>query len=629
MLQNRVRHIQVLRGIAVLLVLAFHAYEPIFPLGYLGVDIFFVISGFVISPSIIEIGQAVSAKQALQKLKKFYSRRVMRLLPGFSVFIVVSALALILLASIDDHHKISSQAAFSIIGFGNIGAYFFSGDYFNPNPNPYIHLWSLAAEEQLYMFLPLFALIMLRNRKISRYVRNKSFLKLTVLSLIFFSIANLLDSQIRVLNIFSDYYSPFSKVWLFALGGFLRHSPLTIASINRKFRTISFTFLFIILVGLGVIIASPFRLSQFFGLILAGTFATLFISLGQNNLFKNGFFSPLKYIGDRSYSIYLFHMPFFYLAKYSPLSGDNFYFRLLMLVIAFILTFILAGLNYTFIENRFRMKTGSETASILRLIAKFNIPAVVLVSIMFFGSQSSYGLSVPSDRASIAKPETYSCGFEINNIVCFDPSAISRPYVLVLGDSHARHYLDVLHEVSSERGMSMVYAPINIIASENVKGLQSLNQSKLRELFQIRKPSVVVLSELVYSNSIGADLRGPLNWLYGYVSDVVIVGQSPRFVDKNRFMHFMYPSLISRFIVSPPAVAIREAELEIDSLRAGYWLREVSLANGFNFIDSLKVLCPTSSCLRKNGAGWLYVDDHHLSTHGADLMKQEFELALG
>ncbi len=160
------------------------------------------------------------------------------------MFICISAFTLILLASINDHQKISKQAIFSIFGLGNVGAFFYSGDYFNPNPNPYIHLWSLGAEEQLYLLLPIMALLFLRSQKFSSYETQYPFLKLTGFSFSFFIFAVLLDSKFHVFALISDYYLPFSKIWLFALGGFLRHSSISFSHLNHKARRFSIVFLF-------------------------------------------------------------------------------------------------------------------------------------------------------------------------------------------------------------------------------------------------------------------------------------------------------------------------------------------------------------------------------------------------
>ncbi len=150
--------IQVVRGLAVLAVIFFHAEESLFPNGYLGVDVFFVVSGYVITPRLLAIFSISSMKnknQIFDDIKKFFLRRFWRLFPALIVILVVASFLLLFLAPFDDQERIGKQGIATIFALGNLGAYKFSGDYFLPNPNPLVHTWSLAIEEQIYLFLPL------------------------------------------------------------------------------------------------------------------------------------------------------------------------------------------------------------------------------------------------------------------------------------------------------------------------------------------------------------------------------------------------------------------------------------------------------------------------------------------
>lgn len=141
------KDIQILRGLAVLAVVLFHSYERTFPLGYLGVDVFFVISGFVVTPLILRIFTRTTFRGKISSLKYFYERRFYRLAPALTVTLVLSAIAILLLGPIVDHQKFARQGIATLLLLGNFGAYRYSGDYFSPNPNPLIHTWSLSVEE--------------------------------------------------------------------------------------------------------------------------------------------------------------------------------------------------------------------------------------------------------------------------------------------------------------------------------------------------------------------------------------------------------------------------------------------------------------------------------------------------
>ena len=163
------RDIQVLRGLAVLAVVLFHADESYFPLGYLGVDFFFVISGFVVTPLILRIFDnqvnVVGGGGRLSKLRYFYKRRFYRLAPALGVSLTISAILIFLFGSVYDHQRFAKQGIATLLLLGNFGAYKYSGDYFSPTPNPLVHTWSLSVEEQIYILLPLILMLILHNRR--------------------------------------------------------------------------------------------------------------------------------------------------------------------------------------------------------------------------------------------------------------------------------------------------------------------------------------------------------------------------------------------------------------------------------------------------------------------------------
>ena len=153
------KDVQVLRGISVLAVVIFHANLNT-PLGYLGVDIFFVISGLVVTPLILRIFEGqTTLRQRLINLKIFYVRRFYRLAPALAATLGISAVAILFLGPTSDHERYASQGIATLLVLGNFGAYRYSGDYFSPNPNPLIHTWSLSVEEQIYIFLPLILML--------------------------------------------------------------------------------------------------------------------------------------------------------------------------------------------------------------------------------------------------------------------------------------------------------------------------------------------------------------------------------------------------------------------------------------------------------------------------------------
>ena len=150
--------IQWLRGFSVLAIILFHVADRSFPNGYLGVNIFFIISGFVMGPLIYKM---IAGKTSIKNLViKFYLRRFFRLAPAFVAIVTGSLIMFYLFSPIVDHDRISGQALFSSLLIGNFGAYKFANNYFHPNTNPLIHLWSLSTEEQIYLIIPFFLIVL-------------------------------------------------------------------------------------------------------------------------------------------------------------------------------------------------------------------------------------------------------------------------------------------------------------------------------------------------------------------------------------------------------------------------------------------------------------------------------------
>ena len=337
---NYRQDIQVLRGVSVLLVVIFHTRQALMPNGYIGVDIFFLISGFVLWPQINNLffkrDKALSlSNQPEEKIGylKFLKRRYDRLIPTFVISLIINLSILLVLSSYSIHKNMSLQAISSMFFIGNLGAETLVGNYFSPQPNPFMHLWSLSAEWQIYIFAPILIVLL-----------KKLFPIKFTLALLLISALNLLIQILFELSI-NSYYSSFSRIWEFYFGVltaiYLRKFSL---SIN------SFQLLVIRLIGILslMIIISPFEIrvifSQFLGVIF---FISFLISSPPIYTRIN---IVLLWLGDRSYSIYLYHFPLIYLLLQSPVSPSTFSFQVLGTTVSLISTLIIANWSYTKIE---------------------------------------------------------------------------------------------------------------------------------------------------------------------------------------------------------------------------------------------------------------------------------------
>ena len=304
--------IQALRGIAVLAVLLFHAKQVIFPLGYLGVDVFFVISGFVVTPLILRIfpqSEEFDRKETLKRLRAFFIRRFFRLAPALGTSLILAVLLVIILSPSWDNRDFPHQAMAALLLVGNWGAFTFVGDYFHGSSSPIVHTWSLSAEEQIYILIPFFFFLL---SIVSRRFRKTSVLRNVLLVGIISFIAQFLIqySSNKYLGFDAGvvrnalFYSPISRVWEFSLGA------LAYALSARKMYEIQFSknlrsFIFVIVSSISLIY---FLLSDPWPLV-ATVMALGIIYFELLLRLPKMIVSILAWVGDRSYSIYLVHLP--------------------------------------------------------------------------------------------------------------------------------------------------------------------------------------------------------------------------------------------------------------------------------------------------------------------------------
>ena len=312
------RDIQVLRGLAVLAVVLFHAKESYFPLGYLGVDVFFVISGFVVTPLILRIfTDQVNGEGRLSSLKIFYKRRFYRLAPALAVTLAISAVSIFLLGPINDYQRFARQGIATLLLVGNLGAYTYSGDYFSSNPNPLVHTWSLSVEEQIYIFLPLILMIILHNSRSLKKITAVALGVISALSFVSFLFPTILEplysrAGIALASQFS-FYSPTDRIWQFTLGGLVF---LLLDRYQNYIREIPKSIHLLTVIAVVMILFGPVHMNLKVSSILASLFAVIVILFKSLDVLPNSLIQRLVWVGDRSYSIYLVHMPLIYLAKY-------------------------------------------------------------------------------------------------------------------------------------------------------------------------------------------------------------------------------------------------------------------------------------------------------------------------
>lgn len=354
-----------IRAIAVIMVLAYHLKLALFKSGFLGVTVFFVLSGYLITGILISEVE----EEGTIDLKNFWLRRIRRLVPA-----VMSMAVVIIFVSAVVNRVIFTKGCkdflASVLGFNNWWQIFNKVSYFEAAgvPSPFTHCWSLAIETQFYLIYPLILLgiyKLAKSRGEGRAKRGLLFagvtLLLALISVILMIV--LFDPQQDASRV---YYGTDTRAFSLLFGALLailwdyRMVPRRLsASVNMVLGSMSFAVLLVMTIAINGSSNFWYRGGQFVGTIL--TVLVIYAVSGRKTLLSRLLSNPvLKWIGDRSYSIYLWHYPIILLI--SKGIKASWWITLIELV----LSVVLAELSYRFIETPIRHGIIGEYLNILR-----------------------------------------------------------------------------------------------------------------------------------------------------------------------------------------------------------------------------------------------------------------------
>ncbi|MHB8380353.1 MAG: acyltransferase family protein [Acidimicrobiales bacterium] len=368
--------IQGLRALAVVLVVLVHASVPGLEGGYVGVDIFFVISGFVITGVLLR----QPSRSIRQNLGYFYARRIRRIVPAATLTLVTTVVAAYLLLGVNFQSQLLGDVRWAALFAANFRLIHTGSNYFVPGVAPSLvtHYWSLAVEEQFYLFYPLvvFSLTWIAPRRY-RELALASFLSVAIVFSAWWSF------HLTPLNPVTAYYSPFTRFWELVLGGLVAVIPATWARRSPRLNS-ALAVLGVLLLGTAV-----WRLnanSVFPGVLAWWPCAAsaLLLWTGQASL-KGAPASwlswrPLRYVGDISYSLYLWHYPWLMLPlqRVDPISSPT------ARVVEVAGASACAMLSYHFVENPIRhsrrlSRDGWSTALLLMICVALTWNATLLI----------------------------------------------------------------------------------------------------------------------------------------------------------------------------------------------------------------------------------------------------------
>lgn len=371
------------RAVAVFAVIFHHYYPDVFPSGYVGVDVFFVISGYVIT---LQLSRRPDSRW-VDYLGDFYSRRVRRLLPALLLCIAITSAAFIFLTT-RPQAEVFRTGSFSLVGLSNLYLLDRSRDYFSLQAqlNPFTHTWSLGVEEQFYIVYPLLLALTGFSRRKKSAGRAHAIKLLILLS----SLSLIAYIGLSVAHPLAAFYLMPTRFWELGLGG------LTVIASNRQFikppREVLFRVFSIAAFAalLGVCcVPNTTPLLATLGATVAACMLLLSIRRGDA-VFEILSCRPMVYVGVISYSLYLWHWSLLVLGKWT--IGLNLWSAPVLIV----LSVVIAAASYHFVERPLRYARWTDS-SMKTAIYGVSVAAVfaVAIAITFPRLAKSYNSTLP------------------------------------------------------------------------------------------------------------------------------------------------------------------------------------------------------------------------------------------
>lgn len=614
-----------LRAVAVLSVLVFHIGLSRFQGGFVGVDVFFVISGYLISSIIFA---EINASRF--SIVGFYERRIRRIFPALFAMLAVSsvtAAVCLLPGELVDYAKSMLSATCSA---SNIFFWLHSGYFDAPTSKPLLHTWSLAVEEQFYLTFPL--LLLLVRRVFPRSLR-------TVVGVLF--AGSLIASCIVVRrDPETAFYMPYTRAWELLLGTLLSLKFMPVLKLRslREVATLS---------GMGMILWSVVFYTEAtlfpgFSALLPCVGSALIIWAGEAGasvVSRILSWRPAVFIGLISYSLYLWHWPVIILRQMGllvglgglSLAGHQAFLsthRFDMLV-EIVLSFVLAVLSWKFVELPFR--SGS-----LRLTGKplFALAGGVVVCFLVGGSWVIAAQGIPrrfpdralrvasslQSRGAFQTMRTGSCfitteyHFEAyDRSTCLHQDAGKRNYLLV-GDSHSAMLWSAL--ASELKNANVMQASTADCIPALIPGGREDCRKMMSYIFQQYLPEHPIQG-LFLAARWGQSDMGPLAQLIAWAKQrdlpVTVFGPVPEYdAPLPRLLAYSIawnkPNLPSEHLVAGP----RFMDAEMQQLADTTW--------HVPYISLYTAICDTGKCIEyadTNHKLPLMGDDNHLSSYGA------------
>jgi len=622
----RRNEIDFLRAISVISVIIFHLNKEIFPLGYLGVDLFFIISGYLITKNILK-----SYKENEFSFKNFYLKRVRRILPALLVVLLATTVASTLILLVADINKFS-ESALTSLGFVANFYFWITGGYFSTSDElkPLLHLWSLSVEEQFYLFFPLFLVI------IFKFFKTKS-------AHIFFIIFTIIVSYgLNIFFIFKGHYDPIfflfpGRVWQFGIGSLFAFLP------NIKLKNVFFDSLYLI-IAFGLILInfnSTIKGLPAGTLLSVGTVMILYkLQNEKNQLFKFVNLKLLIFVGLISYSLYLWHWPIISFLKYISIGKLSYNF----IFLALSLTIFLATLTWKYVEQPFIKSLN--TRHVLFFVSGGYIILIFLCLAVLNQKNLPSRYNTFSNNLAKAVGSTYHCSlsdyrkYGYSYACIMNKNVKKKPKLILFGNSHAQMYGWGLKEFLIDKNDQGLVIPLNTCLPFTEVNISKACINKARTyidtILSDKDINIVIIGFTWYVEQL-VDSHGNQITDSDFSARIEAINNLVAlFKKRKKEVYLLGPieipqqelaSILSRQIAMKK---IKDYEISTPRInfdnKYNFPIEYFSKNLKNNFLLPHRILCDKDKCHFADRNGSYFADTNHLSFYGSLKMKGLFNI---
>jgi peptidoglycan/LPS O-acetylase OafA/YrhL len=628
--------IEGLRAVAVLFVVLYHAGAPFLQGGFIGVDIFFVVSGYLITRLLVKELNLTGGIN----LSRFYARRARRLLPALTLVVIVVCLIQVIAASPLAQVEVLKAALATILYssnlyFARIELYYFLQ---GAGKQPLLHTWSLAVEEQFYLLWPLCLLLL---EKLVRNDRSRICVIAAITVLSFIGCVWLTPWN----QVMAFFLSP-PRAWEFSIGGLLAFVPLNRVTACQSLCKWLGAAGLIALVLCGVLMAES---GSFPGYIAAiPVLATLAVlqagAVSPNSLVARVLNRrPLQYFGGISYSLYLWHWPILVMVP-EIVSNHSAAVRALCVVVSV----VLAAITHVTVENpiRFNSFLASRSWLSLRLVGLSMTVCVGGLAMWWFAlNHSAQFRKFQGARNDLPSFYEIGCTPSLHDAspkqCSFGDLAKPESTVVLYGDSHAAQWFPAMKVIAESRHWKLVTiikpacSPMNISILRDARAIEACE--RWRELaigvIQDLHPDMVILSSSsLYQQRDNSRLIDASDWEKGSRDTFLAIagrGIALRFIRDTPHADYDVPPCLAQLAwnghASCPPLS-RAKALSPDIYRAQ--VRAAADIADVRIIDMSDAICGSDTCSTEQGDLVKYRDSDHLTARYAESLAGALETQL-